>query len=394
MKRFMVLFVLLLFQPLVLAQYAHPDYASGKKAVGSVSLIVLARVSEFGLMSNDGKLKSRETVQASDFVAGLTTKLLRDAGFVVDYAEDVRDKPTRAAFNKLISQYINRAPFPFARPEDVRSGSVTIGMPAAILPTNPDALVFVRCVNQVTTGGRKFGSFQPDLLMLDIALVDPSSGTVLYYAKADDHENLMKDQHKLHAMLDKAFASLPKARHEPKLAAEVKVEDPNQPAATPAKPHTVEDAETIRFTLDPSDSTQWNEGHAEVIATESIHEFVPKGEHVENWTRMYDWQAFARTDDPELTPMLFVNNLRQNTTRRCPHAKWNIIEQSTDSVMYEFRTGRCSPNPEQHELGRIFSGSVNQYRIAYVRKTKELSADERERWLKVLREATVVAGSK
>ena len=89
-----------------------------------------------------------------------------------------------------------------------------------------------------------------------------------------------------------------------------------------------------------------------------------------------------------------MNLLKEGIAKRCPEVKWNVIEKTKNDILFEWRVENCPQNDDQHQVQRLLNGKWNGFNIAYVRKIKELAPDEREQWLKVLRESKIAIKKK
>jgi hypothetical protein len=154
------------------------------------------------------------------------------------------------------------------------------------------------------------------------------------------------------------------------------------------------ETESLRFGLDPAEFFNWVVGHSQSNDTGSILEMVPKGETVDNYTKILTQLSFSKAKAKFPAPEDHMKLLKESMLRKCPNVVWNVIEKIGKDILYEWRIENCSPNPDQHNIVRIFDGKYNRFQLMYMRKTKELPAEERDQWLKVLREAKVVIENK
>jgi len=159
--------------------------------------------------------------------------------------------------------------------------------------------------------------------------------------------------------------------------------------------------ESLRFSLDPAEFLNWVAGHSQSNDKGSILEMVPKGETVDNYTRILTDISFSKAKTQYPAPEDIMKRLRESMLQKCPNAVWHIIEKIGKDVLYEWRSENCSargsdgsPIPDQHNIVRIFEGKYNDFTLMYMRKTRELPAEERNQWLEVMREAKVVIENK
>ena len=150
------------------------------------------------------------------------------------------------------------------------------------------------------------------------------------------------------------------------------------------------ETEGLQFHLDPTEFLKWKVGHSQTDGDKaSILEMVPQGETVDDWTKMLTALTFSKTKTQYPAPEAAMEALKESMLRKCPDVKWNVIEKIGKDILYEWRIENCSPNPDQHNIVRIFEGKYNRFQLMYVRKVRELPAEERDQWLKFLRETRV-----
>lgn len=91
---------------------------------------------------------------------------------------------------------------------------------------------------------------------------------------------------------------------------------------------------------------------------------------------------------------MVMEDIKASMQARCPGSFWNIINQDSASVMYEWKIVDCASNPDQHEIARLLKGNDGVHRIAYTEKTKALSSVVRDKWINALTDAYVEKGGK
>lgn len=76
----------------------------------------------------------------------------------------------------------------------------------------------------------------------------------------------------------------------------------------------------------------------------------------------------------------------------CPDlTDWRVIEETDAAITYEAITGQpCAGGPPQHEIGKILHGKYNKFVVVYAKRVARLPEKERERWLKLFKEATII----
>src|SRR5882672_10291467 len=120
---------------------------------------------------------------------------------------------------------------------------------------------------------------------------------------------------------------------------------------------------------------------------QTIAEFVPPGESIDNWSHLLTIQFIEQKGT---SPLVVMAQLRDAMQTRCPGSSWHIIQQDSLSVLYEWSIAGCGGNPDQHEIARLLKGNDGIQRLAYAVKSAELVPSEREQWIKAFSDAYVV----
>jgi hypothetical protein len=135
----------------------------------------------------------------------------------------------------------------------------------------------------------------------------------------------------------------------------------------------------------------WQVGYSVENRSERTTQFVPKGEKIDNWTRLVTLQTVKKSDVSAESIENTVNKKAKEMSARCPETVWNVIERgpNTNTILYEFRVQNCPSNADQHEIARILDGKYNLFSIHYAAKVKTLPPEERDKWIKLLLEASI-----
>ncbi|MEW6353276.1 MAG: hypothetical protein AB1469_03105 [Pseudomonadota bacterium] len=120
--------------------------------------------------------------------------------------------------------------------------------------------------------------------------------------------------------------------------------------------------------------------------TPGLIEYTPKGQTLDSWNEMLTIQYLGPTRH---TPRLFMDQLKTHMQSRCSNTTWEVISEDAYSILYEWRINQCPPHNDQHEIARIIQGLDGMHRVAYVTKIKELSEDQRSKWIKTFSEAYI-----
>lgn len=126
----------------------------------------------------------------------------------------------------------------------------------------------------------------------------------------------------------------------------------------------------------------------EIPNTFSTLEVVPEGQTVDNWTEMLTQHEYSKKVVPE-SPIAFMDELKAKMEQRCKNVVWDVLEQTSTSVLYEWRIRDCAPHADQHEIARMLDGQWNRFQIRYTKKVIEIPAETRRRWIESLSSAHV-----
>ncbi|MDH5480017.1 MAG: hypothetical protein OEX11_04565 [Nitrosomonas sp.] len=143
------------------------------------------------------------------------------------------------------------------------------------------------------------------------------------------------------------------------------------------------------------DFKEWKVGHEALEQNQMITEFVLPGEKIDNWSELFTIHTISKSTAPE-SIVAFVSGQQKELSKKCPTIDWNEIETQLppktkeESILYEWKTKNCPPDADQHEIVRVIYGKFNVFRLSYTAKTKALSPEKREKWIKALSEAETV----
>jgi len=154
--------------------------------------------------------------------------------------------------------------------------------------------------------------------------------------------------------------------------------------AGPGLPHQ----ESVMF---PFDVKEWKIGHQAENRSERVVEFVVRDEKIENWTELLTMQTFKKQVAGSEPLENFFSKGSHSMSNDCPVSVWNVIARGEGSILYEWKAQNWRGVAEEHEIGRFLDGRYNRFRIAYVKKVKTLPPEERDKWIKLLSEASIVA---
>lgn len=142
---------------------------------------------------------------------------------------------------------------------------------------------------------------------------------------------------------------------------------------------------------------EWTVGNQTSDQNQRVIEFVRPSENINNWTELLTSQVFRRPTNPESIDS-FVTNIHAENKKLCPGGfSMNIIARGLKtnteeaSIIYEWEIKNCLPHANQHEVATIIYGKFSIFRLAYVERTDRLATEKRQKWIKHLKGARVMA---
>ncbi|MCZ6718090.1 MAG: hypothetical protein O6944_02910 [Gammaproteobacteria bacterium] len=135
--------------------------------------------------------------------------------------------------------------------------------------------------------------------------------------------------------------------------------------------------ERVRFDFD---GRKWSEGYSDQI----VKEFVLPGETVENWTELVTIQTFPGMQTRMTAKKLMLRFKKKITRKDCPDVMWNVITESEEEVVYEWRTIDCPGWDNQYEVSKVIRGKTGIHRSAYTNRELPISEDQRNRWIDLI----------
>jgi hypothetical protein len=136
------------------------------------------------------------------------------------------------------------------------------------------------------------------------------------------------------------------------------------------------------------DGRKWAVGNRRQVGSEAVIEYVLPGETVTNWSELVTSQFIGDMDrfDPEQWLTMFTESMAEKYTT----FKWKRYSVKDGSVLFEWQHQGGSQWPAQHEVKRVVKQGRTVYILAYVKKTSKLDDTKREKWIDLLKEATIV----
>lgn len=132
------------------------------------------------------------------------------------------------------------------------------------------------------------------------------------------------------------------------------------------------------------DSRPWQLGHQAADGQHAIREYVLQGETVNDWREL----VTSLYGEVNLTPKAFFQQLTQKMAEGCPSLTMSVIEETQDTIIFEWGHNGCHGYPAQHEIQRISQGKSGILTLSYTKKG-QLSTEDRETWLSILKIARI-----
>ena len=149
----------------------------------------------------------------------------------------------------------------------------------------------------------------------------------------------------------------------------------------------------LEYVRVPGKLTGWKVGfqERERFTNNNIKEIIPASETIHNWSKMITIQyKDKRKDNPEK----FMQALKVSMQSKCKNTKWEVLEKTNNSILYEWSIKGCSPHKDQHELSKLILGNDGLHRVAYTEKVKSIPNKTREKWIKKLSDAYLAKDGK
>lgn len=137
------------------------------------------------------------------------------------------------------------------------------------------------------------------------------------------------------------------------------------------------------------DARQWQLASQSADRQVAVREYILSGQTVQDWSELVRSMYFAR----DVAPRVFFEQLRGNLSRGCPSLRVSIIDESVDSILFEWQHTGCQGYPPQHEIQRVSRGRTGTLTLSFVEKTRQLSAEKRSTWISIIKAAKVQPGA-
>ena len=108
----------------------------------------------------------------------------------------------------------------------------------------------------------------------------------------------------------------------------------------------------------------WGIAHNAEDEVQRIAEFVRPGQTVEDWTELVTSQTFNKGFDLGSVEDQIAAH-QEDLGARCPGSTLEVIRQTPDGVLYEYRVVNCEQGTDEYGLARVLDGVSNRFLVQY-----------------------------
>lgn len=147
--------------------------------------------------------------------------------------------------------------------------------------------------------------------------------------------------------------------------------------------------ETAILKFSDQSEANWKEISRKFCKNEGMIEKIPLNQTTENWTDLIRTTHYASINKKVQSIENVLQVIKRGLLRSYEKntVTWNIIEKTKDEALYEWKY--INPDkkvPQEHEIGRIILTDSAFHNIAFVKKHKPMTSEEREAWIQMLKE--------
>jgi hypothetical protein len=122
-----------------------------------------------------------------------------------------------------------------------------------------------------------------------------------------------------------------------------------------------------------------------------VRYFVPPGQkELRSWSKLITVGFVSGNETVKNYAAADENRMKA----RCSGTKHQMIESDTYNVYYANTYPQCEGREPQSEISRLIQGNDGIHRLSYTVKGRELTSDEKEKWLTILRNSFIAKGEK
>lgn len=139
----------------------------------------------------------------------------------------------------------------------------------------------------------------------------------------------------------------------------------------------------------PLEEGKWVVGFRDMNAPGELVEYVPRGQSVDKWTEMFSERTLPDLQKTS-TPGESFSEYKKTFIENCPEAKWTLVENDSEDVVYEVAAGACTESRAAFEIGRFMSGDRALYQLLWQSKSETIDRKEKDAWISTLTSSEVV----
>ena len=138
------------------------------------------------------------------------------------------------------------------------------------------------------------------------------------------------------------------------------------------------------------DLTQWTLAHKYAGEDARVMEFVRPGDNIKNWSELCTLQQIRRVPGIQISPQEVAQTFRDSLSERVDIAHWQVLAADDRSITVLWSVQGDPKHADQHEIMRYIIGEATLYRVAFTKKARSLSDEQRQQWLVSLQEANLL----
>ncbi len=157
--------------------------------------------------------------------------------------------------------------------------------------------------------------------------------------------------------------------------------------------------EAVTLKLPPDNKMEWKEISKNISEKDVTVEWVPSAQSASNWTQLIAIQYYDKTVlDWKVKNSVekIVDQILMKIVTSYPsgRATCNVIQKNKNEIIYEWILHKpYNGIPPQHEIAKGILTEKGFHRVGFTRKNYKMGNDEREKWLKLLKESVMIAAS-
>jgi len=128
-------------------------------------------------------------------------------------------------------------------------------------------------------------------------------------------------------------------------------------------------------------SRTWKKKRGYSTEQTSVSTWRFKADPNKKWSEQIAAWSYRKTLDspPSLTSMM--NLLRDYLITDCPDIFWHVIDETSNSILYEWNSERCEESTLRYQVIRIIDGENNRFRVGMAQRFSKPSKQKRNMWI-------------